>query len=62
MEGTTDIKMEAFDVPIINAVIKFNMDGEVIEAPRVMLNIATLEELTGDIVLEFGYPHKGLVP
>jgi hypothetical protein len=54
--------MEAFDVPIINAVIKFNMDGEVIEAPRVMLNIATLEELTGDIVLEFGYPHKGLVP
>ena len=41
--------MEAFDIQIINAVIKFNMDGEVIEAPRVMLNIATLEELTGDM-------------
>ena len=54
--------MEAFDISIINTVIKVDVGGARIEASGVMLDITTLEEFVGDIVWEFGYPHKGLVP
>jgi len=55
-------RQNPFDIPFINTVVKFIMGGERIEVSKVVFDVAALEEFIGEIVWEFGCPHKGLVP